>query len=155
MSFLYLFLCVCVFVFLSSDRITVENLLTSLCVPLKVAFFYLEGLCWHMTICYVPLPSICMILTLNMCIKLHAVSEYIVRLTDKPLINLRYFVSCWLDYCKAHYIFVMPCPEIMQLLWWHLLRQSYDSLVIWAHERLSNKMTKVLYLKKDTQLLFK
>lgn len=77
------------------------------------------------------------------------VSQCIVRLTNMSLINWRYFVSYWLGSFKTHYIFVMSCPEIMQLLCWHLLRQNYDSLVIWACERPSNERLKVLYLNED------
>lgn len=125
----------------------------SLCVSLwKVTFFYLGKRPLLVNDYFLfALPSISVILILNihtvLCV---VVSLCAVRLTNISLINLRYFVSYWLGSFKTHYIFVMSCPEIMQLLWWHLLRQNYDSLVIWASERPSNERLKVLYLNEDS-----
>lgn len=132
----WFFLCVCLSFFVIRQNYCGESSYFIVCASESNILLFWKAFVgiWLFVMCHYP--QFVWFLTLNMCIKLHAVSEYIVRLTDKPLNNLRYFVSCWLDYCKAHYVFVIPCPEIMQLLWWHLLRQSYDSLVIWARERL-------------------
>ena len=62
-------------------------------------------------------------------------------------------VTMGLNSFKTYYIFVMSCPEKVQLLEWHLLRQNYDFLVIWACERPSNKISKVLYLNADIHLI--
>ena len=58
---------------------------------------------------------------------------------DKILVNMG------LSSFKTYYIFVMSCPEIIQLLEWHLLRQNYDFLVIWACERPSNKISSLVF----------